>query len=242
MAPIFNLVNNVLLEVEPILELGPMRQRLRAVVENYRERMQNSSRDVAGLASDLIREGMTVMTHSYSDTVLAALLVAKRAGRQIEVICTESRPICEGTMLATKLGREGIHATLIPDAAMLSCLPHAQLVLVGADAVTSKGLVNKTGTSILALAAQKRKKDIYALCASAKFLPARYRPPEEAPKDPAEIMSESVPNVSVRNFYFDVTPLTWLTGVVTEQRRMKPADVKKRLALLRVHNKLLSAA
>jgi translation initiation factor 2B subunit (eIF-2B alpha/beta/delta family) len=178
------------------------------------------------------------MTHSYSDTVLNALLSAAMAGRRFQVICTESRPMCEGITLARMLGGQGVAVKLIVDGAILSRLPNVQMVLVGADAVSLDGLTNKTGTSLLALAARKFEKDMYALCGTQKFVPVGYRLPQESPKDPQEIMSATVPNVAVSNYYFDLTPLTWLTGVVTEEGTLKPAELRRRLAAVKVHTAL----
>ena len=74
---------------------------------------------------------------------------------RFDVICTESRPINEGVNLAAKLGGEGIRVKLVIDAAVCSILPQAQIVLIGADSLSAKGLVNKIGTLCLALAARE---------------------------------------------------------------------------------------
>jgi translation initiation factor 2B subunit (eIF-2B alpha/beta/delta family) len=179
-------------------------------------RMRAAAPRVAAHAARLIRDGSVVLTHSYSSTVLEALRAAHAAGTRFRVICTESRPLCEGATLAASLGREGIPAALIVDAAMASFLPQTSLVLVGADAISLRGLVNKTGTALLALAASKFGVPIYALASSEKFFPLDYDPPPQALRDPREILDPPVPNVEAVNYYFDLTPLDSLAGIVTE--------------------------
>ena len=37
--------------------------------------------------------------------------------------------------------------------------------------------------------------------------------------------SETMPNVSVRNIYFEITLAEWISGIVTEKGMLKPKDV-----------------
>lgn len=68
-------------------------------------------------------------------------------------------------------------ATLLDDAAARAAIADADLVLVGADMLMSRGLVNKVGTYPMALAAQHGT-PLYAVCGSEKFLPPGFRPVE----------------------------------------------------------------
>ena len=141
----------------------------------------------------------------------------------------------EGITFATKLAQAGIRVTLIADAAMLSRIRATKIVLVGADSVSTSGLVNKMGTSMLALAAKSLKKDFYSACTTEKFLPARYQLPQEPAKPAKEITKKDVPNLAVSNYYFDITPLDWLTAVVTESGKLGPEELKQRLRQMKVH-------
>ncbi len=238
MAPIFNLANKALLGIEGRRELEEMRQAVRLTCRHFVSQLESAGEMIGKLASDLIHDEMTIMTYSYSSTVLKALLLAKAVGKRFDVICTESRPMREGITLATKLAREGIAVKLIIDAAIFSFLPEVQMVLVGGDTLWPGGLVNKIGTSGLALAAKTLVIDVYALCGSEKFLPANYSPQSEELKDPGEILTENIANVTVLNYYFDLTPLEYLTGVVTEKGVMTPGELKWQLEGLRVHKAL----
>jgi translation initiation factor 2B subunit (eIF-2B alpha/beta/delta family) len=229
MAPIFNLANRVLFHrPEEVAE----------ACRDFLRRLETARRAVAALAAARLQDGMTVLTHSYSSTVLDALLLARMAGRRFQVVSTESRPLCEGVTLAKRLAQQDIPVKLIVDAAVLSFLPATQLVLVGADAISPRGLVNKSGTALVALAAHNLHVPIYALCSSQKFLPARYPASSEPPKDPSEILGELVPNLTPVNYYFDSTPLEHFTGILTEAGILKPGGLKRHLRTLRIHPSL----
>lgn len=216
MAPIYNLVRRVLAASD-----------VKAACTEFLESMEQSGMRVAEIAATLIENGMTVMTHSFSSTVLAASREAQQSGRKFTVICPESRPVCEGIALAASLGMGGISARVITDAAAYRLMPEAQLVWVGADAISLRGFSNKTGTALIALAARELGVPFYVLCSSDKFLPPSYSPPAEAPKSPAEILDRDLPHVTAVNYYFDLTPLSCVSGVVTETGILAQDELKR---------------
>jgi translation initiation factor eIF-2B subunit delta len=166
------------------------------------------------------------MTHSYSSTVLGVLEHA----RGIEVICPESRPLGEGLSTAKELGAKGIQVRLVTDFAALSLVGECDLVMVGADAITLAGVVNKIGTYGLALAAQDKKIPFYVLAGWEKFLPPPFSQALRIEKkDPQEVAQETMPNVVVENRYFEITPLDLITGVVTQAGVISGDEVQKQL-------------
>lgn len=188
-----------------------------AVCQEFARGLKENVAYVAQEAGKLIPAEGTVLTHSSSGTVREALLQAGAGGKRIRVIATESRPTCEGRSLAGLLAEAGMAVTLIVDAATSLFVPRADLVLVGADAVSPAGLLNKIGTRSVALAAQAAAKPIYSLCDSSKILRGDVPLPEEAPRDPAELLAGFVlPGVEAANYYFEWTPLRLITGIVIE--------------------------
>jgi translation initiation factor 2B subunit (eIF-2B alpha/beta/delta family) len=167
-----------------------------------------------------------VLTHSRSSTVLAALQLAATRGRLVEVVCTESRPSYEGRTAAAALSQEGIRTRLITDSAAAHFLGRVNLVMVGADSVSGDGLVNKMGTYAIALAARDRGVPFYALCGTEKFLPTDYPYFRIAPQDPQEVWPEHPQGVEVLNLYFDVTPLEYVSAVITEQGMLAPGELQ----------------
>ncbi len=240
MASLFNLVNETLLRIEGVRGLREMRETVREAAGGFVAGLQKGAELIGEHALRLIEDGLMIMTHSYSSTVLRSLLLAKARGKSFEVICTESRPICEGRDLARRLGEEGVKVKLIIDAAASCFLPQVQMVMVGADSISTQGLVNKIGTYGLAIAARTHDVPFYALCGTEKFLP-----PERLAnfaietKDPREILAEPAQNVEVVNRYFDITPLEYLSAVITERGLLPPAEVERLLDAMKVHKGLL---
>ena len=111
------------------------------------------------------------------------------------------------------------------------------LVLVGGDALTPAGLTNKIGTRGLALVA--RLQPIYALCGSEKFWPEPVPVLlEDQTQDPQEIWAEAPANIQVLNFYFDQTPIEYLTGVVSQEGILSPSEVLAILKKITIHPRL----
>ncbi len=235
MASIFNLVNNILLSIDDITDEEKIRKTVRVLCQNYIKKLDTSCQIISKLSVDIIPDNSTILVHSNSATILNTLLFAKRSGKNFNIICTESRPANEGFCLAEKLGKEEIKVKLIVDSASFSLLPEIQLILVGADALSTQGLVNKIGTLGLALAAKKFKVDIHVLCDTEKILPSQYSINHKEQKNPKEILSKTVYNVEPINYYFDLTPLKYLTSIITEQGIMTPRDIKQYIKNLKIH-------
>ncbi len=228
MAPMVNLSNAA-------LSYGTSPDTLRRVCQRFVADLEKAGEAIAREAADLLREAERVMTYSASRTVVDALVAAWRDKNTGLVYCTESRPMGEGIDLARKLAKAGIRVRLGIDAAMLEYVELADVVVVGADAVTGSGVVNKRGTALLALAARHAGKRVYALAGTQKFVPHAYRLPEEPAKPVAEILAEPVEGVEVDNRYFDTTPLDWVAAVVTEKGTLTPWQVRKQISAMDLH-------
>jgi translation initiation factor eIF-2B subunit delta len=239
MAPLFNLVNSSLASVEPAQDVAAARKTLKASARAYGKELGRRSAGIAEQALALLSNGSSVLTHSRSSTVLATLLLARERGLDFQVVCTESRPLYEGRTLAARLAQEGVKTTVITDSAAGHFVSRADLVLVGADCVSMDGLVNKMGTYPLALAARAQAVPFYALCGTEKFLPADYAFFHIDEQDPQEVWTEHPQEVNVLNLYFDVTPLEYVSGLVTEKGILSRGALEDLLGRLRVHEKLL---
>ena len=108
MAPFFHLANTLLLAAEPHDDLEEMKEASKEAIKNLVLHLQDAVARISKIARGLIPEGARVLTHSYSSTVLRTLIDAKEGGKDFEVVCTESRPMCEGHQLAKKLSENRI--------------------------------------------------------------------------------------------------------------------------------------
>ena len=205
-----------------------------AACEEFIARLEAAAQAVAERAATLVHRGDVVATHSRSSSVLAALRYAWAQGKRFSVYLTESRPMAEGVKLAGELAAAGIPVKLFVDAGLSLIVSEARVVLVGADAITGDGVINKIGTWPLALAARERAVPVYALASTDKFVPSDYELPAELPRDPAEVYASPPTGVWVVNYYFEATPLDLFHAVVTELGSMAPEDVRGRLGALRL--------
>ncbi|MFT6896416.1 MAG: ribose 1,5-bisphosphate isomerase [Paraglaciecola sp.] len=172
----------------------------------------------------------TIMTLSRSSTLCAVF--TKLPQRPLGFIVCESRPGCEGKILATTLASSEVSVEYIVDAAIGNHIQQADAVVVGADTILADGsVVNKCGTSLLALAAQYYKLPFYVIADSSKcagfFANDRIR--EDMPA--TELAAPDSPWIYPHNFYFDVTDAALVDGYITEfgmernwpwSRRAKP--------------------
>ena len=174
------------------------------------------------LAARKVLPSGTVMTYSYSSTVIE--LLARLKPRR--VIVTEARPTNEGIRVAKEMVRAGISATMITEAQMSLFAHEADAVVVGADSVLPEGgFINKIGTRLLALAARDADVPFYSATETLKVTapsePMPFAPEEGKAK---EICSEKW--LEVRNVYYELTPARLVTSYITEQGVFDPAEMQ----------------
>jgi translation initiation factor 2B subunit (eIF-2B alpha/beta/delta family) len=235
MAPLVNLVNTVLWKIEESEVPSELRESVVHAAEKFKRQLRQHALRVAEGSLGLIGDGSVVVTISFSSTVQHALTHAQRAGRRLEVLCAESQPGREGRATAEVLVNCGVQATLLPDAEAIAAVARADLVLVGADMLTSSGLVNKMGTNSLATAARAADRPFYTLCGSEKFLPPGFRPPAPANRATSAPLLEIAQEAHIPERVFDFTPLDLLSGIVTEQGVLPIEGIEAWLAATKLH-------
>jgi len=183
---------------------------------------------IAEIGAKRIREGMVVFTHCHSSTVTRMIAKAKDQGKNFKVICTETRPAFQGRITAKELIDLGIETTFIVDSAARTFMGDVDLVVVGADAITSEGnVVNKIGTSAIAVLAHEARKPFYAVSELLKFDPETLGGDCEKieQRRPTEVWSEASPKLTIRNPAFDVTPNRYIHGLICEEGIIAPQVV-----------------
>jgi translation initiation factor 2B subunit (eIF-2B alpha/beta/delta family) len=159
---------------------------------------------------------LRLVTLSFSRSVVRVIEALARH-RVVRVACSESRPALEGRRLASRLSAAGIAITCFSDAALGHALAAADAVLFGADAVAPEWFLNKSGTRMLAATAARQGLPVYVLATRDKFVThavgGRLVLREGAP---ADIWEAPPPGVTVRNPYFETTPLDLVTSVISD--------------------------
>lgn len=190
---------------------------------------QHAVERIAGFGASHIRDGDVILTHCNSEVALGCIIEAHRSGKEIEVFATEVRPRNQGHITIRTLNDAGIRTNFIVDSAVRSFINDVDLVIVGADAVTVNGaVVNKIGTSQVAHTAAEARVNVLVAAETYKFAPrtviGELIQIEERPAGevlPDEI-ARTLPNVTVRNPAFDVTPAEFIDLIITEQGAIPP--------------------
>ena len=190
--------------------------------------LENSRKRIAEIGAKRIRSNSVVLTHCHSSTVTNLLKRAKYEGKVFEVICTETRPVLQGQITAKEMLDMGIKTTFIVDSAARFFMNDVDLVLVGADAITSEGnVINKIGTSMTALVAQEARAPFYVISELLKFDPATvsgdYEKIEE--RSPSEIWKNAPKELTIRNPAFDVTRRDFIHGIICEDGMISPHSI-----------------
>ena len=203
-------------------------QNVVATVDQFLKDLEDSKEHIAEIGAKRIRDGSTVFTHCHSSTVTRLLAKAKADGKNFKVICTETRPAFQGRITAKELVDLSIETTFIVDSAARTFMGEVDVVIVGADAITSEGnVVNKIGSSGIAVLAHEARVPFYVVSELLKFDPATLRGECEKieQRNPAEVWSEAPPKLTVRNPAFDVTPNRYIHGIVCEEGIIAPQSI-----------------
>jgi ribose 1,5-bisphosphate isomerase len=199
-----------------------------SVADQLFKDLENSKEQIAEIGAKRIRDGSVVFTHCHSSTVTRLLAKAKADGKNFRVICTETRPAFQGRITAKELVDLGIETTFIVDSAARTFMGDVDLVIVGADAITSEGnVVNKVGSSGIAVLAHEARVPFYVVSELLKFDPATLHGECEKieQRNPAEVWSEAPAKLTVRNPAFDVTPNRYIHGIVCEEGIIAPQSI-----------------
>lgn len=199
-----------------------------SVSKQFLENLKRSKEEIANIGSKRIHSSSKILTHCHSSTVSHMLKRAKREGKSFEVICTESRPVFQGRITAKEMLDAGIETTLIVDSAVRFVMNEVDLVVVGADAITSEGnVINKIGTSVVALAASEARTPFYVVSELLKFDPLTiygdYEKIEE--RSFREIWEEPPQDLMIRNPAFDVTRRDFIHGIICEEGIISPHSI-----------------
>jgi ribose 1,5-bisphosphate isomerase len=193
--------------------------------QEFLSSLETAQECVAEIGAKRIQDGMVVFTHCHSSTVTRLLGKAKQDGKTFEVVCTETRPVFQGRITAKEMLQLGVKTTFIVDSATRSMIKQADVVIVGADAITSEGsVVNKIGTAAIAVLAHEARVPFYVASELLKFdaatLWGEYEMIEERSRD--EVWKDAPESLMVRNPAFEVTRREFIHGLICEEGIIPP--------------------
>ncbi len=230
MAPLINTIGYIIQNLEVITKKDILyrieqfkRDKLKiekALVNNFNEFIFSNNKEIH-----------KIMLISYSSTIIQ--LLNHLMDRSIELFIMESRPLFEGYQTA-KILSSNFQTHLIVDAAIGKFMNQMDLVLIGIDSILKDGsIINKIGTFPLAVVANEKKIDVYAVGDSLKYnLKSHFGLSveiQEKPKEEVFKLESSERNLIVHNYYFDITPPKYIKGIISDLGVLKPKVFVKRV-------------
>lgn len=207
-------------------EKGPPQSAILSFLQDVMNRQRALSEATGIYAEQLLVGGDTILTHCFPGPALLFMLkTARDNGKDIKVVCTETRPYLQGARLtAWSVSRLGVDTTLITDnmAAHLMAIKKVNKVFTAADRIAMDGsAANKVGTLQLAICARYYDIPFYILgyggpdrkTATGADIPIEQRDPREV----LEFRGIPISGPEVKALYpaFDVTPRELISAIVT---------------------------
>ena len=200
--------------------------------EAFVRQLDRAQEDLGRVGANRLADGDTVMTHCHSTDALACIEAAVEQGKSISAVVKETRPRNQGHITAEQLRDAGVPVTLIVDSAARRYLDEVDHVVVGADSIAADGgVINKIGTSGLAVNARERGVPIMTAAQTIKLHPEtltghtveiEMRSEEEVIGPTAR---DEIGEIAVDNPAFDVTPPRYMDAIVTEQGQFPPESI-----------------
>lgn len=213
---------------------SPMDEALKMYDEDIK-----TNRAIGKNGSEIIDDGDTILTHCNAGalacvdygTALGVLRAAHDEGKNIKVICDETRPLCQGARLSVfEMQQENIPVKLVVDSAAGHLMQKGMVnkVVVGADRVAKGGVANKIGSLMVALAAKRFNIPFYVAAPKSTFDSENSIYDVEIEEREADEViyfgsSRVAPEgTEIENPAFDIIPSDLITGIITEERIIKP--------------------
>lgn len=189
--------------------------------------------------AEIIEDGDTILTHCNAGalacvdygTALGVIRSAFHQGKDIDVICDETRPRGQGARLSVwEMQQENIPVKLIPDVASGYLMSQGLInkIVIGADRIAKGGVVNKIGSLMVALAANQFHVPFYVAAPLSTFdFNASIFDTEIEERDPEEVIYYGGCRIcpkgtEVINPAFDIIPKELITGIITENGIIDP--------------------
>lgn len=232
---IINVMARILSEIYKQKEIS--RDKILEIINNYISLLSNVPVRIHKHFMKAIENSSVLLVYSFSTTLLELFRRANRKDIRIIYIYDDFTEYDYDFVMELK--RYGINISLAPLNAIMATCSTADTILMGSEAVFYDGsILNRTGSSIIALVARRLKKKTYVISAELKVTPI---------SSSAEIMTSSLTPPSLSSRYPELTflhipiheivPADGIDYIILESGLLKPKDIKVYLDDLYKHNK-----
>ncbi len=230
MAPLINTIGYLISDLDVISKKN-ISSRIKQFYHDKKTREQALESAFRRFMKERNDQVQKILLISYSSTIIK--LLTKLQGVNLEIYVLESRPLFEGRRTAELLSKYfKVHVMI--DAAMGKFMDEVDLVLIGIDSILKDGsIINKIGTLPLAVVAYNKIINVFAVGDSFKYnLKSHYglnviieqKTAEEVYKE-----GEANDSITVHNYYFDITPSKYITGIISDLGVLSIADFLKNI-------------
>jgi translation initiation factor eIF-2B subunit delta len=181
------------------------------------------------------------MTFACSYVVSCVLIAAHQSGKRFRVVVVDSSPLMEGKEFLKRMTGVGIQCSYVLLNAVCYMMKSVTKVLVGAYALLSNGnLVSRVGTAAVAMAAHEWSVPVIVCSETIKFSEktlldsitwnelgnADDLAVTESGRKPNVLANwRDVPHLTLLSLLYDVTPMDFITMVITEFGMIPPTSV-----------------
>ncbi|MFB6198179.1 MAG: translation initiation factor eIF-2B [Halobacteriaceae archaeon] len=194
----------------------------RDAIEKAIKTVENAKSEAASNLADRLEDGMTILTHDYSTTVLQSIEKAIADGKSLSVFITEARPRYLGRKTARQLASmDNVDPTLVVDSAAGFYLSSIDEVIVGMDCIVNDDLYNRVGTYPIAATASDQDVPFTVVGSSAKIVASGFRFENDF-RAVSEVIREPPEGFNVANPGYDATPVRLIDNIVTDEGVKSP--------------------
>ena len=230
-------------QIPPHLNGDDARKLLSSQLDMYiDERIVLADEAIASTAAQKIAPGDVILIFGHSYVVEQTLLRARASNVEFSVIVIDSGPRHEGRDVVCRLMRSGIRCAYALLHALSYLMCEVSKVFLGASNMLLNGfLVGRSGASLVAMCAHEHGVPVLVLCETYKFTerllldsicynelgdPDELVPPAVGCLNPDNISDwRDMPKLKLLNLIYDVTPMKFLTLIVTEAGVIPPTSV-----------------
>lgn len=219
---------------------GSLGSSVQEYVLEHINQVYRRSRSIAEQVVSLLPANPTIITQCFAETLIGfILLVCKETGKDVKLICPETRPYLQGARLTASVAYDmGIDVTVVtdnmPGYLISQGIPDA--FICAADVITLDGhVVNKIGTFQIALASHFYNIPFYVLGTPEARNPTidTVKIEERNSEEVLYAMGVRTTMEGVKGFYpaFDITPPQLVSAVITEKGIFSPYDLVRHFKL-----------
>lgn len=214
-----NLLSHVYSQLKSsnLRDVNTLRREAKKLSEDALRIRSDAMIKITEYGSNLVKKNSIIYTHCHSSSVTSILIEAHKR-KHFVVHNTETRPRYQGRLTAIELAKAKIPVVHFVDSAMRSALKKADMVMIGADSITTTKVINKIGSELAAEVAKRYDIPLYVCASSWKFSPETAMGYEEMieERSPKEVWDKAPKGVKVMNYAFEKIDFKNITAIVSD--------------------------